>query len=119
MPLGMLAAVEVGAVFGLVNGYLVAGLNIPPFVATLGTLGMSQGLALIASDGQSVVGIPRSVSEVYLAAPFGLPLPIIIAVSPISSFTVSSTIRVSAPTSSRSAEIARRSLTRACRLPNS
>jgi ribose transport system permease protein len=78
MPLGLLAAVAVGVVFGLVNGYLVASLNIPPFVATLGTLGMSQGLALIASDGQSVVGIPRSVSEVYLAAPFGLPLPIII-----------------------------------------
>jgi ribose transport system permease protein len=78
MPLGLLAAVAVGVVFGLVNGYLVAGMNIPPFVATLGTLGMAQGLALIASDGQSVVGIPRSVSEVYLAAPFGLPLPIII-----------------------------------------
>jgi ribose transport system permease protein len=78
MPLGLLAAVAVGIAFGLVNGYLVASLNIPPFVATLGTLGMAQGLALIASDGQSVVGIPRSVSEVYLAAPFGLPLPIII-----------------------------------------
>jgi len=80
MPLGLLAAVGVGVAFGLANGYLVAGLNIPPFVATLGTLGMAQGLALIASDGQSVVGIPRSVSEVYLAAPFGLPLPIIIGV---------------------------------------
>ena len=61
---GLLAAVAVGTLFGLANGYLVAGLNIPPFVATLGTLGMAQGLALIASDGQSVVGIPRSVSEV-------------------------------------------------------
>ncbi len=78
MPLGLLAAVAVGIAFGLMNGYLVAWLNIPPFVATLGTLGMAQGLALIASDGQSIVGVPRSVSEVYLAAPFGLPLPIII-----------------------------------------
>jgi len=75
---GLLAAVAVGTVFGLANGYLVARLNIPPFVATLGTLGMAQGLALIASDGQSVVGIPRSVSDVYLASPFGVPLPIII-----------------------------------------
>jgi ribose transport system permease protein len=77
---GLLAAVAVGTLFGLANGYLVARLNIPPFVATLGTLGIAQGLALIASDGQSVVGIPRSVSEVYLAAPFGVPLPIIIGV---------------------------------------
>ena len=79
MPLGLLAAVAVGIAFGLMNGYLVAWLNIPPFVATLGTLGMAQGLALIASDGQSIVGVPRSVSDVYLAAPFGLPLPIIIS----------------------------------------
>jgi ribose transport system permease protein len=78
--LGLLAAVAVGTAFGVANGYLVAWLNIPPFVATLGTLGMAQGLALIASDGQSVVGIPRSVSEVYLAAPFGVPLPIVIGV---------------------------------------
>src|SRR3984885_1070604 len=80
MPLGLLAAVGVGVAFGLANGYLVAGLNIPPFVATLGTLGMAQGLALIASDGQSVVGVPRSISEVYLAAPFGVPLPIVIGI---------------------------------------
>ncbi len=80
MPLGLLAAVAVGTGFGIANGYLVAGLNIPPFVATLGTLGMAQGLALIASDGQSVVGIPRSVSDVYLVAPFGVPLPIIVGV---------------------------------------
>jgi ribose transport system permease protein len=78
MALGFLAALAVGAAFGLANGYLVAGLNIPPFVATLGTLGMAQGLALIVSDGQSVVGIPHSVSDIYSAAPFGLPLPIVI-----------------------------------------
>jgi len=77
---GLLAAIAVGTLFGLANGYLVARLNIPPFVATLGTLGMAQGLALIASDGQSVVGIPHSVSDVYLASPFGVPLPIIIGV---------------------------------------
>ena len=35
-------------------------------------------IVAVASDGQSVVGVPRSVSEVYLAAPFGVPLPIII-----------------------------------------
>jgi ribose transport system permease protein len=80
MPLGFLAAVAVGTAFGLANGYLVAKLNIPPFVATLGTLGMAQGLSLVVSDGQSVVGVPRSVSEVYLASLLGVPLPIIIAV---------------------------------------
>src|SRR5882672_133794 len=63
MALGLPAAVLVGLVFGVANGWLVAIVGIPPFVATLGTLGMAQGLSLIVSDGQSVVGIPPSVSN--------------------------------------------------------
>jgi ribose transport system permease protein len=80
MLLGFAAAVAVGLIFGVANGCLVAALGIPPFVATLGTLGMAQGLALIVSDGQSVVGIPHSVSEIYSAAPFGIPVPIVLAI---------------------------------------
>jgi ribose transport system permease protein len=79
MLLGLAAAVAVGLAFGVANGWLVAGLGIPPFVATLGTLGMAQGLALLVSDGQSVVGIPRSVSEIYSAALLEIPVPIILA----------------------------------------
>ena len=41
--------------------------RIPPFVATLGTLGMAQGLSLIVSDGQSVVGIPPQRDHIYSA----------------------------------------------------
>jgi ribose transport system permease protein len=80
MLLGFAAAVAVGLIFGVANGCLVAALGIPPFVATLGTLGMAQGLALIVSDGQSVVGIPHSVSEIYSAAPFGIPVQIVLAI---------------------------------------
>jgi ribose transport system permease protein len=76
--LGLAAAMLVGGAFGALNGWLVALLRIPPFVATLGTLGVAQGLALIVSDGQSVVGIPRHVRAVYSGELFGLPLPILI-----------------------------------------
>jgi len=69
-----------GLTFGIANGCLVAVLRIPPFVATLGTLGMAQGLALIVSDGQSVVGIPHSVSDIYSAALLGVPVPIMLGV---------------------------------------
>ncbi len=78
MLLGLAAAVAVGLAFGIANGWLVAVLGIPPFVATLGTLGMAQGLALIVSDGQSVVGVPRAVSEIYSAAVLGLPVPVLL-----------------------------------------
>ena len=78
MLLGLGTALAAGFAFGIANGWLVAVLGIPPFVATLGTVGMAQGLALIVSDGQSVVGVPHSVSNIYSAAPFGIPVPIVL-----------------------------------------
>lgn len=77
--LALLAALGVGALFGLLNGILVARLGIPPFVATLGTLGVAQGLALVATDGQSVVGIPDAVQVFYGGSLLGVPAPLWIA----------------------------------------
>ncbi|MEH2476704.1 ribose transport system permease protein [Nitrobacteraceae bacterium AZCC 2146] len=79
--LGLLAACAVGTMFGAVNGWLVAILGIPPFVATLGTLGMAQGLSLIVSDGQSVVGMPRAIRDIYSGTIAAIPLPILMAVA--------------------------------------
>ncbi|QTL05626.1 ABC transporter permease [Aquabacter sp. L1I39] len=79
LALGLMGAIGVGLAFGLVNGWLISVVNIPPFVATLGTMGAAQGLALIVSDGQSVVGIPRFVRQVYSGDLFGLiPYPLLI-----------------------------------------
>jgi ribose transport system permease protein len=88
MLLGLAAAIVVGTAFGALNGWLVAMAGIPPFVATLGTLGMAQGLCLIVSDGQSVVGIPRSVRDIYAATLAGLPVPIVVALITYAAFHV-------------------------------
>src|SRR5260370_16090160 len=80
MLIGVAAAVMVGLAFGTINGWLVSVIGIPPFVATLGTLGMAQGLSLIVSDGQSVVGIPHSVRDIYSATLLGIPVPIVMAI---------------------------------------
>jgi len=77
--LGILAALAVGLAFGLLNGWLVAGLALPPFIATLGTLGFAQGLSLVVTDGQSVVGIPRTVQAVYSGTFAAIPYPVLIA----------------------------------------
>jgi ribose transport system permease protein len=77
--LAFLAALAVGLCFGLGNGVLIAVFDIPPFITTLGTLGIAQGLSLVVTDGQSVVGIPRSIEAIYSATAAGIPLPVIIA----------------------------------------
>jgi ribose transport system permease protein len=76
---GLLAALGGGFAFGLVNGWLIAMVGIPPFVATLGTLGIGQGLSLILTDGQSVVGLPRDILFPTWVFAWGLPLSVLIA----------------------------------------
>jgi rhamnose transport system permease protein len=51
MPLVIILAIAVGAVFGLINGTLVANLNIPPIVVTLGTLAVYRGLIFVIAGG--------------------------------------------------------------------
>ncbi len=41
----------VGVAIGAINGLLITKLNVAPFIATLGTLYVARGLALLSSDG--------------------------------------------------------------------
>jgi ribose transport system permease protein len=81
LPVAVGAAVGVGLAFGLTNGLLVVALGLPPFVATLGTLGIAQGLALIVSGGQSVVGIGDALPALYGREPLDVPFAIWVAVA--------------------------------------
>ncbi|NDL59615.1 ABC transporter permease [Phytoactinopolyspora mesophila] len=47
--LGVLGGVLTGALIGLVNGFNIAFLKIPPFIATLAMMMIAQGLALVIS----------------------------------------------------------------------
>ncbi len=55
---GLIAAIGAGALCGLYNGLLVTVLRLPPFIATLGTLGFFRGLAKVICGGQSQVTAP-------------------------------------------------------------
>jgi ribose transport system permease protein len=59
---GFLAAIVAGGAFGLLNGFLVAWAGIPPFVVTLGTLGIATGLGFLLNNGQEISAIPGSVA---------------------------------------------------------
>jgi ribose transport system permease protein len=58
---GFAATVILGGVFGALNGVLVAWAGIPPFVVTLGTLGIATGLGYLLNNGQEISAIPASV----------------------------------------------------------
>ncbi|MFD2057071.1 ABC transporter permease [Mesorhizobium calcicola] len=57
-----LITLAVGIAIGAVNGLLITRLNVAPFIATLGVLYVSRGLALLSSDGRTfpnLVGKPE------------------------------------------------------------
>src|SRR3954467_2660408 len=49
----VLITLAIGLIIGLINGLLITKLNVAPFIATLGTLYVARGLALLSSDGQT------------------------------------------------------------------
>lgn len=71
---GLAVAVVGGALWGVVNGELVTRLRIPPFVATLATLGMAHGAALVLSKGVDISTVPQElVLDVGVNEILGLP----------------------------------------------
>jgi ribose/xylose/arabinose/galactoside ABC-type transport system permease subunit len=48
-----LIALAVGVLIGLINGLLITKFNVPPFIATLGTMYMARGAALLRSNGRT------------------------------------------------------------------
>ena len=53
-PLALLAGLALGACAGALNGLLVTRARLPPFIATLGMLGVFTALGLLYSGGQSI-----------------------------------------------------------------
>ncbi len=61
IPVGLAVAVLCGLAWGLANGLIITKLRLPPFIVTLGTLGMALGAASIISKGASVPYVPYDV----------------------------------------------------------
>jgi len=73
-------ALLVGALGGFINGILVAKGKIPPFIATLGMMGIAQGIALLVTSGYSMFGFPEYFIFLGTGKILGIPVPIIIVV---------------------------------------
>jgi ribose transport system permease protein len=56
--LGLVVSLLAGCGWGLINGFLVTKARIPPFIVTLGTLGMALGSALLITGGVDERNVP-------------------------------------------------------------
>jgi ribose transport system permease protein len=57
-PVAVMAALATGIAVGVVNGLFVTLGRLPAFIATLATLSMARGLALVVSEGRPISGFP-------------------------------------------------------------
>jgi ribose/xylose/arabinose/galactoside ABC-type transport system permease subunit len=77
---GFLVAVGTGAACGLFNGLLITRVNLQPFIATLGTMGIFRGLALVASNGRPIYGFNHRFIATFSGETFfNIPKPVIVA----------------------------------------
>lgn len=79
VPLAMLTGLALGAALGMVSGLLVSRLRIPPFIATLGLMTVSRGLALTYTQGMPITALPASFNFLGAGSIGPIPMPIIVA----------------------------------------
>lgn len=60
LPLAAAAALGTGALFGLLNGLLIARAHLPAIIVTLATMEIPRGLALLSTGGYPQTGLPES-----------------------------------------------------------
>jgi ribose transport system permease protein len=79
--LGFAAALAVALLIGVANGALIALFDLPPFVVTLGTLGAAQGLALVAAEGRTTMGVAEGLRWFWEGSLGGVAVPVLLAIA--------------------------------------
>jgi ribose/xylose/arabinose/galactoside ABC-type transport system permease subunit len=64
--LGLTVCVSIGLICGLINGALVVGLKVHPFIITLGTMWILRGIAFVATKAESIL-LPPAITAVTKA----------------------------------------------------
>lgn len=90
--LGFGVCLMTGMACGAFNGLLITRTGLPPFIATLGTLGMFRGLALVISDGNSIYGFNELFVNFFNSRPLDIPVAIPIAL--ITAFLFSGVLKL-------------------------
>lgn len=80
-PTGILVTLVVGALIGLINGFLVVRLKLDSFIVTLAMLILLRGITTGLSRGQTLAGLPETYSWIGSASLLGIPVSVWISVT--------------------------------------
>lgn len=76
--LAVLTAIFVGLICGMVNGLLITGIKIPEILATLGTMQIFIGIAIVITKGHAIVDFPEQLLYMGNETLLGIPIPLIL-----------------------------------------
>ena len=79
--LAILAIIASSLICGLLNGVLVAHIGVPPILATLGTMGLYLGIAIVITRGHGVTGFPDEFLLIGSGTIGIVPIPLIIFIA--------------------------------------
>lgn len=74
--LGVAAGISLGALIGLINGFVIAKLKINSLITTLASMQIARGLGYIISDGKAVGITKEEFFDLGYQSVLGIPLPI-------------------------------------------
>jgi ribose transport system permease protein len=80
ITVGIIAALAVGLGWGVINGVLIALLDLPPLIVTLGSFGAALGLADVLTGGVDLTGVPNDLSNSIGAGSVG-PIPALVLIA--------------------------------------
>ncbi|MGT2463250.1 ABC transporter permease [Sinomonas atrocyanea] len=69
-----------GFAAGVINGLLITLLKLPPFIATLGTMSIYQGLAYVTTNGTPVYNVPSSFVFMLNSYIGGIPIVVVVVI---------------------------------------
>src|SRR5205814_7956510 len=73
VPVGILAGMLIGLLAGVINGLLVSYAGLPPFIVTLGMLGIARGVVLVFTNASTIQPLPGSFGDIANGSILGIP----------------------------------------------
>jgi simple sugar transport system permease protein len=81
LALALAVAMATGLLCGAINSFLIAVVGIPPILATLGTMQLFTGLAIVITQGYAVVGYPEAFLAIGNTSLWIFPIPFLVFVA--------------------------------------
>jgi len=79
--IALLAALAVSIIIGILNGVLIAYIGITPILATLGTMTLLNGIAIVITKGYVISGFPDAIRFIGNGIVLGIPFPLLVFIA--------------------------------------